>query len=739
MRHIKKLRLWTFTLLWLSFIFLPIGIASDVPFADVPFDINNIPEPVPPPKEVRDFFDLDPFYEQWINVQGFPVVSSSKVNPYALKEAAWLIWQIIGHRPDVLEAMAKNRGSFSVIAHTELIMEIPEYRNYGGGFLNCGFRGFGGPPVSASEENLLHYPGGGGWYSVMIHEFGHAIHLFGVNTTDPTFDNRLKSAYGAAIAKGLWAGTYASSDRREYWAEGTQTWFYPQGFSSFSGISNTRQALKTYDPALASLLSEVYGDTQWRYTPPAVRTHLPHLQEFNPQDSPTYQGFPELEELKRQFNDPNSDGGDNWVDLRPYDPSLLPDLSRKRTDSNLSQGFRLSEGIGFLNVTQSRILVYEVDYNDREHYWTIVNPNDLRVHGGRINDIWLIKDDNGTDLMLFQSQSKLGRAIIGGGPLITPGLSKYAGDNQSGVSGTALSSPFVVEVRDENGLSLEGISITFAVVAGDGTLDITDTTTDENGRADSSFTLGRRIGTNTVFVSAVGIENTVTFNAVAAPAINIPDPNLRAVVETALGKRAGEPIASGEMLALTHLKANNANISDLTGLEHATNLTRLVLEGEPDATGDWHNSNSVSDLSPLRGLTHLAVLELWNNSVSDLSPLAGLVSLQNLGLVLNNVSDLSPLVANTGLATGDAVWLAGNPLNYQSLYTYIPALQSRGVSVQFDAGVTRPPDVNGDGVVNVLDLIRIAQDFGTAKGDLNGDGTTDILDLMLVSQAFRIE
>ena len=87
------------------------------------------------------------------------------------------------------------------------------------------------------------------------------------------------------------------------------------------------------------------------------------------------------------------------------------------------------------------------------------------------------------------------------------------------------------------------ITVTFTVVmAGDGTLSITDITTDENGRAESLFTLGRRIGTNTIEVSAIGIENPVTFNAVAARAINIPDPNLRVVVEKALGKRPGEPM-----------------------------------------------------------------------------------------------------------------------------------------------------------------------------------------------------
>ena len=57
-------------------------------------------------------FELDPFYQQWIDVAGFPVVASEKVNPYALKEAAWLIWQMIGHRPDVLQALVQNRARY---------------------------------------------------------------------------------------------------------------------------------------------------------------------------------------------------------------------------------------------------------------------------------------------------------------------------------------------------------------------------------------------------------------------------------------------------------------------------------------------------------------------------------------------------------------------------------------------------------------------------------------------------
>ena len=246
---------------------------------------------------------------------------------------------------------------------------------------------------------MLNYPGDPyDGYNVLIHEFSHSVHLDGLNTVDPGFDDRLRKAFDAAIAKGLWKGTYASSNKQEYWAEGVQAWFHAQ--FEFIDI-DTRAELKDYDPELAKLIAEVFGDTDWRYTPPATRTHLPHLQGFDPQDSPTFEWPPELVACYEQLFEPDGDGGDKWVNLDPYD-SRLRSPSYETSDTEII----------FVNRSGATLTYYWIDADGTEIYLSRLTfaATAIRTFVGHI---WLIKDQHGNDLAVFRAEEKTGRVYIG--------------------------------------------------------------------------------------------------------------------------------------------------------------------------------------------------------------------------------------------------------------------------------------------------------------------------------------
>ena len=131
---------------------------------------------------------------------------------------------------------------------------------------------------------------------------------------------------------------------------------------------------------------------------------------------------------------------------------------------------------------------------------------------------------------------------------------------------------------------------------------------------------------------------TVKFDNFVANVVSLPDPNLREVIWPRVGKGFGDPITTSDMALFTHLDASESNIIDLTGLEHAINLTELDL-----------NRNSISDISPLAGLTNLRRLYLDRNLISDISPLVGLTNLRSLYLDRNSISDISAVAGLTDL------------------------------------------------------------------------------------------
>ncbi|MEX2093668.1 MAG: hypothetical protein WD971_13370 [Pirellulales bacterium] len=108
--------------------------------------------------------------------------------------------------------------------------------------------------------------------NILVHEFSHTIHNFGLRKVDPAFDERLKKTFDKAVANGLWKNTYAATNHEEYWAEGVQDYFDCNSNIPRDGVHNhvdTREELQEYDPALFAVIDNVFRGNSWRY----VRYH----------------------------------------------------------------------------------------------------------------------------------------------------------------------------------------------------------------------------------------------------------------------------------------------------------------------------------------------------------------------------------------------------------------------------------------------------------------------------------
>jgi hypothetical protein len=220
---------------------------------------------------------LDAFYAKYVDAGGIPVVSSARVPDAALIAAADVLGHLLANRPDLRKALAEAKVKLAVMSKVEVTTDVPEHaRLKPKDYWDRRARGLGGtrriPTTSCAEENVLGYDDDRySGESILIHEFAHTIHEVGLAAVDKDFDTRLRKLFEAARDKGLWKDTYAATNRNEYWAEGVQCWFDCNAKSDPpNGVHNhvrTREQLEQYDPALAALIAETFGKTDWRWTP----------------------------------------------------------------------------------------------------------------------------------------------------------------------------------------------------------------------------------------------------------------------------------------------------------------------------------------------------------------------------------------------------------------------------------------------------------------------------------------
>lgn len=239
----------------------------------------------PPPESLK----LDPFYEKYADAYGIPIIASGVVDDSAVLMARDIVNYMLIKRADIRAEMVKQGYRVGIIGRAQGQADLPEYREYKkpafddrrltpgereryyqpGGiasmtdneYWNRRARGLGGRYTTAGEENILGIPGTR-YYGehILVHEFSHGIHS-ALRTAEPAMHAEIQAAYDVAKTKGLFKGHYTENTVAEYWAEGTQWWFWSNyAWTAPTGERLwTPESLQAYDPMLFGLLERVYA------------------------------------------------------------------------------------------------------------------------------------------------------------------------------------------------------------------------------------------------------------------------------------------------------------------------------------------------------------------------------------------------------------------------------------------------------------------------------------------------
>ena len=219
-----------------------------------------------------------------------------------------------------------------------------------------------------------------------------------------------------------------------------------------------------------------------------------------------------------------------------------------------------------------------------------------------------------------------------------------------------------------------------------------------------------------------------------SPLVEISDPNLSAAIRESLNLPDGIPITQVSMRQLNRLDASNRQITALTGLEHALNLTALNLAGNDisdlrpivsllanlmQLTELRLGGNPIADIRPLADLTQLTLLRLndcW--TIDDINPLAHLTQLKVLNLDRNLIADIGPLASLTALTELD---IRSNRIENLSPLANLTQLRLLWL------GNNKITDVQPLATLTRLEVLHIQANNITDHSPLDGLSLTDFL------------
>ncbi len=227
---------------------------------------------------------------------------------------------------------------------------------------------------------------------------------------------------------------------------------------------------------------------------------------------------------------------------------------------------------------------------------------------------------------------------------------------------------------------------------------------------------------------------------VNADYINITDISLKRCLNLNLGLGdVTTDISAEQMLSLSEVVCNEMGINDLSGIEHATNVTLLSMYGNnisdlsmlsslTNLTSLTLHNNNISSISSLQYLSKLELLHLDNNHISDLSAIANLTSLKYLYLANNNISDVSNLSKLTRLIE---LFLQNNRISDISAFERLTSLRWVSIdnnSISDISSFANISNLNGLYAANnnISDISALKNKYELNELYLNGNKIGDI-------------
>jgi hypothetical protein len=208
---------------------------------------------------------------------------------------------------------------------------------------------------------------------------------------------------------------------------------------------------------------------------------------------------------------------------------------------------------------------------------------------GRVSTNWTLGTTSGTQTVTALASGATPASFTAtANPRAAQTFVVVSGNNQTGPATSPLASPLLVAARDTFGNGVPGVSVTFSVTAGGGSVSPASATTGATGTASTTFTLGPTVGTHTAQATA-GTLGTVSFTATGTAVSTGYDIEIRVIGSMSAAVQAAfaaaearwEQVVTGDLPNVSLTASEVSQCGDAPSV--AINVDDLVIYAEVKA------------------------------------------------------------------------------------------------------------------------------------------------------------